>query len=797
MPQVSGVVPNLINGISQQAPTLRLPSQAEASENYYPTLVDGLTKRPRTDHRAVLATLPADTFTHFILRDAAEEYVVAILTNGTIRVWDFAGSEKTVNNQGASYLSGMVNAKEDLRALTVIDHTFIVNTKKAVQAGTATAPTRPFEALINVMAGNYAKNYKVYINGTLASNYRPPDGSASSHAKWIDTTHIANELYTGLNTARSGNSDNDSEWFGLGGFNVAPWATARYNSTVYLRNSSSDFAIAVEDGFGGRAMVAVKGRAQRFTDLPTYGPDGVVVEIAGSDANSFDNYWVQFQKGNDANSAGVWKECVAPGSRLGLNAATMPHILVREGDGSFTFKAATWDNRKCGNVATVPDPSFVGTTIQDVFFNKNRLGFLTADNVVMSSAGQFYNFYRSTLTALLDTDPIDTAASHTKVAKLRHAILFNRELLAFSDNTQFVVKGNELMAPRTVNADPVTEFSISPRVAPVGSKASLFFVSEGDRWARLYEYFVDKAMEAADGDDVSSHAPTYIPAGVNRLITSADQDLVLMSTDGDPDAIYCYKFFWNGQEKLQSAWSRWTYPGATIVNMVFDRSNVHVLLKRGGVLHLESFTAEQSVIDADLSYAIYLDRSVVRSNGVYNSTTKETTFTLPYTAPSGLQAVTVPGGSLPAGVEFQVQASGTSARIAGNLTGQPVRFGVPYASVYELSRFFHRGQDGRTVDEAGRLQVAHLSVTYAKSAYFRVEVTCQGRPVRSYTFNGRIIGDQANKTGELVTANGRLSMPVLSRSDRVTIKLINDTWLPCAFASAKWRGTWNPNSREM
>jgi len=41
------------------------------------------------------------------------------------------------------------------------------------------------------------------------------------------------------------------------------------------------------------------------------------------------------------------------------------------------------------------------------------------------------------------------------------------------------------------------------------------------------------------------------------------------------------------------------------------------------------------------------------------------------------------------------------------------------------------------------------------------------------------------------------SFPLLSRNDRVKVKLVNDSWLPCSFVSAKWRGTWNPSSRQQ
>ena len=48
MALVSKSIPNLINGVSQQPPSLRLPTQGEAQENGLSDVVDGLKKRPPT-----------------------------------------------------------------------------------------------------------------------------------------------------------------------------------------------------------------------------------------------------------------------------------------------------------------------------------------------------------------------------------------------------------------------------------------------------------------------------------------------------------------------------------------------------------------------------------------------------------------------------------------------------------------------------------------------------------------------------------------------------------------------------
>jgi hypothetical protein len=73
----------------------------------------------------------------------------------------------------------------------------------------------------------------------------------------------------------------------------------------------------------------------------------------------------------------------------------MPQVLVRNADGTFTLEGGDWDKRTVGDVTkTNPMPSFVGRTINDVFFHRNRLGFLSDESMILSRSGLYFNFFR-------------------------------------------------------------------------------------------------------------------------------------------------------------------------------------------------------------------------------------------------------------------------------------------------------------------------------------------------------------------------------------------------------------------
>ena len=97
----------------------------------------------------------------------------------------------------------------------------------------------------------------------------------------------------------------------------------------------------------------------------------------------------------------------------------------------------TWTDRVAGDTTTAPDPSFIGEKLNDIFFHKNRFGFLAGENIILSELGEFFNFYNTTATDLLATDVIDLASPSNQVSILNHGIAFNEELYLFSDFAQF------------------------------------------------------------------------------------------------------------------------------------------------------------------------------------------------------------------------------------------------------------------------------------------------------------------------------------------------------------------------
>ena len=788
-----GSIQNLLGGISQQAVALRLPTQSDDEVNTWPVIVDGLVRRPPTEHVfTLLSQVPTTAFTHLINRDEVERYVVTI-ANNVVTVTDLQGNARTVNYpNGNAYLNVPAGTEStNLAAVTIADYTFIVNKTIATAMLSTTAPARLPEALVNVIQGNYGRTYTVTVNGTQVASQQTNSGGVATDTATIDTTWIASHLNTQIAAALT---------VGAG------WNIVTNANTVWIQNAAGiDFTVSCVDGWSGLAMKVVKGETQFFTNLPNVAPEGFVAGIRGDTSQAEQVYYVKFSATGSLGQPviGSWTECPAPGVKTSFDPATMPQILVRNGDGSFTLKNASWNPRVAGDLNTIPQPSFVGSTINGVTFFGDRLGFLTDDNAVLSQVGDFFNFWRSSAIVLLDTDPIDINSASPNVAVLRAAIPYQNGLSIFADQNQFSFGAQNVLSPKTAQMPQVSAYeSLCRYVAPVSITRRVLFAFDRNAYVGVKEWYYDVYYHVASAEEVTSHVPILIPAGATKMAVSSTEDCLVVTSVGDRSSLWVYKFLWEGQDKVQSAWTRWNFVGGSILSAFIINSTLYLLINRGGQTLLEKMRLSPGLTDSG-GPVTYLDRRVgsdVLTAPTYSIATDLTTYVLPYTPPSDgtFTAVTRFNAYSPQYQNMAVAGvAGNVVTLQGDTRNLLLWFGVPFTTARTFSEIFVRSQDGKNVIQEGQLQLLKLDVTYQDSAYFRVEVTPSGNSTSSYEFVGWRIGDTIPDIDAPPSMfDGVFSFPVLANSSNVTIRLVNDSFLPSKFIRAEWKGNFVPKTRK-
>lgn len=814
-------IPNLINGVSQQPDSLRYATQCEAQENAYPSIVEGLTKRLPTEHHLNTGiTSTGKTFVHTINRDTTERYSV-ILRDDSIQVFDLVNKNaETVDTpDGVTYLNTS-NADTAFRVITIADVTFIVNTETTIAMASDSTPAsvNTYEALVFIKQGSTG-SYEVTVNGTTKTQTATADYNA-------DATSLAASI------------------------NSISGITATAGGSVIYVVGTSDFTISSTFTKGTDHIHTFKGSAQRFADLPTFAKDGMILKIDGDPTDGIDDYYVKFvTTGATGDIAeGTWEECPEPSvaSALKFDAATMPHILIRQADSTFVFKKADgvthdgydysafkWGERQVGDLLTEPNPSFIGETINDVVLFKNRLGFLASESVIFTEASEFFNFWRTTVIDLLDTAPIDVAVANRRVSILRHGVPLVEKLILFSEDAQFVLQGTTTLTPKTVSIAQTTSYDALRNCEPVISESSIFFPFNRGAYSGVREYYPSSTTENTfNGTDISAHIPKYLVGNIKQMTSATHENVIACLVDGDTDSIYVYNYYDQGNERIQSAWHRFSFgTDVEVLGIDFVDTDLFIVSQRTQGVFIEKLPFELGKADTGSTYVTRVDRRTDAATAV------DKTVTLPYEKSPGrdIEIVTKDGVRVPVSTQTDGSATVTvkdslsdgeywgliadtasTTDDSGDLTAstETVDYGLITGStgavafwageVYEMSYTFsdvtlkqQTQTGGYAVIADGRIQLRYGNIIYADTGYFQVEVTPDYRDTSTHYFTGRILGSGELKVGSIPIESGEYRFPVFSKADQATIVIKNNTPLPSALMSAEFELDWSPRAKRI
>lgn len=823
--RISNQLPNLLGGISQQPAAVRFENQLEEAENAYPSFTEGMRKRCNSTHVGELMQTPGghkNVKFHIIDRDDDERYLV-VLANLTVRVFDLSnGNELTVlKPDGPGYLttSGSNQNYEVFKAVTVADVTYIVNTEEVVEMDSATSTERDDECLIFVK--NPGGQKTIYtISGDLDAQYISNDSTVTGYLFDQRSNAIAQHLLNNpspgtppAGTSASTGLQQDAGW-GTGSF-----SGSQVGSTIWVhRSTGGAFNLDVWDSRSETLMeyISVAGGVNAFTSLPAIAPNGFKTVIKGVPEEDVDDYWVKFTAEDGTFSSGKWEETIKPGIEYQLDYDTMPHLLIRSSDTDvngpiFVFMRADgqtpagpaaagddysefiWLDRVVGDTSTNPNPSFVGKTINNVFFAKNRLGFLSGENVILSEAGEFFNFWRITTAALLDTAPIDLSSPAQGVTEFRSAAAFQDRIVLFSGSAQFSLQGDPILTPNTAAITQTSEYESTFIHVPASADNSLFFpfkrgsVSSGVREYRL----LDPATESFAADDITSHVASLITGDVSMM--SVDTVEGLLSVVDSDGGLYIYRWLNSGRgERQLSAWVKLTFGDSCLVRAAhFVDTELFVFVDRpvtGGDYELFFEKIEfKSVLPDDENGAAFrtlLDRRIDESGATsitYAAGPDETTIVLPYRRVDREIAVMSRNDGVDTEgtvytINTQPPVNGTNVIVDGDVTGQPLWIGEKYPFKLTLSEQFARFSDVVRTD--GRFQIQQLHIGFGPNTVIQVDTVHDSGP--TYSLVLRSEGISVTLTNEVTFKDNRITVPIRGRSSELQIDLQSNEPYPSA-----------------
>ncbi len=583
------------------------------------------TTKVKKDTSSTHPTRPYEALIHFKVGDFASDYQIKIIEHDI-------DSDTGEVDKDATALTTVT-----LKYATPDNETF----SRTHTDGKQTSSLNNAEA---VVVSNIAKtfnngNTSHLTAGTLGADLaKDPSGTNCLAAGTYSSTPASTALTTaGLNAATTRAN--------VSGFtNNNPW-TVKYDageSLLYISNSQRPFTVECTDGKGDSYMTAINGSDEvpNFGRLPgSKHPDsdiGFVAKISGDKSTGQDDYYVKW-------NGSVWKECARPKYpaiddkffRKTLDAKTMPLRLFKAfgtvnnvADSIyFILKTVPWEDRAVGDDTINPFPSFANYdeddfsdglfVINDIFFHRNRLGFVSDENVILSSAANYYEFFATTVLSVLDTAMIDVAVSNNQVAILKSAIPFQENLLLFSDLQQFKLSSDEFLTPTSVTVDVATNFETSTLAKPVPAGKTIFFPFLRGAYSGIREYFIEIASETNDANEITSHVPELMEGTVAKLAVSSNEEVLCVLGNTDRKKLYIYKYYYADKEKLQSSWSTWQFD-ADIIDMSFLGSVAFILFRRGTQIYLEklNLSVDNATTIMDDKIEVRLDRRVRLQNGV-------------------------------------------------------------------------------------------------------------------------------------------------------------------------------------
>ena len=619
------------------------------------------------------------------------------------------------------------------------------------------------------------------------------------------------------------------------------------NSQILIGlNSASRYfkSFVVHDARGDTLMSGFTNQVTSITELPNTSWEGYTVLVAPTGAADQSSYYLQFNAENTTTNGdygrGVWEETSGWGTPGLLDKTTMPHSFIYYKNSSgltrFTFQPFTgasytdgsislnipgWTTRLAGDADELPGPTFVDHSINDIVFFKNRLGFVSGENVILSQAADYFNFWQQSAVQVVDSDTIDLTAISNDVATLNYALQQQDELVLFSSENQFRLYSgdNVTFSPDTASVGRISSISMEANVKPqqIGPQV-LFPVKEGDFTGFQTFITTDRTVGINLGQTavITETVPRYIPKNIDSLAVSrTDQFLITLSSD-DPNSLYVYQFFWEASggslTNRQNAWHKWIFPNKSIYWCDFVEGTLMQLTKyvngANNEYYLEGLnvsrppqnTNELFLLDRQISSSITTDLGSATFS--YSAATNRTTVTLPYKTVNPSQFVVIKqdaadnnetkkrwivSNNIPAGVTSFVCDS------LGDFTDSSWVFGEQFTFTFQppvLMPLSRAATENTFVgNRTGRLQLRYVDFYYNESRYFKVEVTPKFRDTTTYEFDRRDLLNSNIVIGEEEEfEQAKFRAHIFSKNDQVTVELVNDSIDQAKFIAMEWTG---------
>ena len=614
-------------------------------------------------------------------------------------------------------------------------------------------------------------------------------------------------------------------------------------SGLFLNGTGAD-GVNFLGGAVNENMSVIGQKAQDISRLPAMCKQGYVAQISNTADLDTDDYYVKFFADNGSSGVGSWEETVRPhnfdGSGndpmvKGLDPATMPHALINNRNGTFTFVKLDlstansqgnenyWKDRQVGDDVSNPFPSFKGQTIQELFFHRNRFGIISNEQVVLSQPGGYFNFFIVSAIAASDDNPIDITVSDIKPAFVNHTLPIQKGLMLFSDNAQFILfTESDIFSPKTARLKKIASYECDASIDPVDLGTSVLFTSNVSAYARAFEATVVDDDVPPSIIEQTRVVPEFLPKDITKSTNSAAIGITSYGKKGD-DQVYHYKYYNAGNKREQSAWYSWTLTG-TMQHMLYTAGSFFTVTKQGSdyILSRHEYVADANAnrtyvlggVASDVGEATKtarwfepcLDSMVIPSSFTYtaqggSNLTEKTVVTIGYTPTSadnfflvGLSGNDGSGNSI-AGMVRKADAVGTNSATFNNLhlaAGAKVAVGYKYTTLIELPTYYFT-PSANVYDMDGELRISGINFELGVSGPMEFHISSTFNDMADFVqFESGMIANATSFDTPPSELTKQVRVPLYKKTDKYRLQIQIPDPFSTALLSASWDGNYNP-----
>lgn len=762
-----------IQGVSQQAESLRGNGQCNEQINFIPDPVVGLRRRPPTQ-----AKLSIDTYDIYVdYVDSAGDKVLCV---GNSKVDIYNPDDNTITNStiltstAYDYIVANLIAGNKRSVSFVEDALYISNPNVTVAEDTGfTPPTRLSNiGIVYCLGGQYSREYRIdvkFTDGTsTSSTFTTPDGTSTAHQLQIQSTYVIGQL------------------------NVAPLSTdVNLDVTVHLDHllittsgvaTKTIASITCSDDEGGLALKCAYNSVKAITDLPEFAPVSAILTVAGEAGDDDDSYF-EFTTPTDTatglgtfGTSGVWVETVKAGDEFEFDATTLPVKLVLN-SGVYELDLVAWKGREIGDDSSNETPSILDKTVRDITSIQGRLGLLSEDSVIFSRVKRPSELWRRSIIGGLSNDDAIDGSGDASTGVHTHFAKVAQDLAVFTKQGQYVILGNTAITPDNINLTLTTRNTSIDSVSPVGVEGNLYYVTDNGDFMGVKEYFKDELTFFSL--PISSHIPRYISGEATLFKGSNPQRMLALQTDSNAKLLYCYKFIFAGKKRVQSAWFKFEFNDD--IKHFFFTSNSLVIITDDGSNHQVERLDFDAINTGGLEFEVHLDRSKEYTLDVDNKIT-------PDDIHKGAEVLFVSLDSSSAGlpVSFTDNGDGTYTMLSGE-SGDTVVAGYRYTSTYSPTapRVFDRKNE---VIQTGQLNVLNLLVNASNSGVFSWSIDTIYNTSTSGDLTNRVWNAQNNLIGSEPLFTKQWRIPWRGKSTDKACTLTCDRHTPLNISYIEFTG---------